>query len=393
MTIQATLEYGKRDWAATHPVKPFGLASRPVVLFGPYSYLGTIYGPTIAERCPGLVAVVDDHYRDERIHGAVRWSSEAFRARAKEHPGIIAVDMSYSPLGHVVFSTLARDTGVPMCDVVQAIGEFDLPAIYQTPALMRSRTLAREDEWSALRSALADDWSRETLDAVLKLRLTLDRRCLRQVTASLEDEYFSVLASTTTFRLHPDEIFADCGAYVGSTVRKVIAATDGRFRALHAFEPDRKSYAELEKLNALHMPGLVLHNAAVGDTNGRIRFLETGTMGSHVDEAAGNSGDTPILRLDDVLDEVTFIKMDLEGFEQRALRGAARLIRECRPRMAITAYHYADDLLDLWRLLEELAPDYELRLRHHSNYYYDTIFYAAPRNDSGISTARPNKRH
>ena len=126
------------------------------------------------------------------------------------------------------------------------------------------------------------------------------------------------------------------------------------------------------------MPGIVLHNAAVGDTNGSIRFLETGTMGSHVDEEAGNCGDTPIVRLDDTLDEVTFIKMDLEGFEQRALRGAARLLRECRPRMAITAYHYADDLLDLWRLFEELAPGYELRLRHHSSYYYDTIFYACP---------------
>lgn len=378
------LGYGRRECAATHPMEPLGLASRPVVFFGPYSYLGTIYGPMIAERCPGPVAVVDDHNPDERRHGAVRWSSKAFRARANEHPGLIAIDMSYSRLGHVVFSTLARHTGVPVCDVVQAIGEFGLPAIYQTSALTCSRTLAREDEWGELRETLVDDGSRETLDALLKLRPTFDRRCLRQVTASLEDEYFSVLASTTTFRLHPEEIVADCGAYVGSTVLKVIAATDGRFRSIHAFEPDRRSFVELEKLNALDMPGLVLHSAAVGDTNGRIRFLETGTMGSHVDEAAGNSGDTPIVRLDDVLDAVTFIKMDLEGFEQRALRGAARLISECHPRMAITAYHYADDLLDLWRLFEELAPDYEIRLRHHSSYYYDTIFYASPR-----ESARP----
>ena len=383
MNGSTLLDYGRRDWGADHPVKRLGLASRPVAFFAPYSYLGTIYGPMIAERCPGLVAVVDDHYRDERIHGAPRWSSATFREKAPQHPGLLAVDMSYSPLGHAVFAALAGETGVDMCDVVQAIGELDLPAIYQTPAVMRERTLARQDEWRGLRAALADDWSRATLDAVLELRLTLDRSCLRQVTASLEDEYFSVLASTTTFRLRHDEIVADCGAYVGATVRKVIAATDGRFRAIHAFEPDRGSYAELEKLNALRMPGIVLHNAAVGDTNGSIRFLETGTMGSHVDEAAGNCGDTPIVRLDDTLDEVTFIKMDLEGFEQRALRGAARLLRECRPRMAITAYHYADDLLDLWRLFEELAPGYELRLRHHSSYYYDTIFYAAPRNGSG----------
>lgn len=372
------LDYERGGWEATHRIAPIGLADRPVAFFAPWSYLGGIYGPMIAERCRNVVAVVDDHYHDATIHGIERWSSDTFRTRAREHDRLVAVDMSYSPLGHAVFAALAHDTGVPMVDVVRAIGELDLPAIYQTPAMMRTRTLAREDEWAGLRAALADDWSRRTLDAVLKLRLTLERRHLRPVAASLEDEYFSVLASSSTFRLHPGEIFADCGAYIGSTVRKVVAATDGRFRSIHAFEPDRKSYAELEKLNALRMPGIVLHNAAVGDQSGRIRFLETGTMGSHVDETAGNSGDTPVVRLDDAMDEVTFIKMDLEGFEQRALRGAERLLRECRPRMAITAYHYADDLLDLWRLFGELAPDYELRLRHHSSYYYDTIFYAAP---------------
>jgi hypothetical protein len=81
------------------------------------------------------------------------------------------------------------------------------------------------------------------------------------------------------------------------------------------------------------------------------------------------------------MDEVTFIKMDLEGFETRALNGAANLIDICRPRMAITGYHYADDLLDIAHTIGHLAPDYALRLRHHSNYYYDSILYAAPRED------------
>src|SRR5690606_31512387 len=79
MSGSALLDYGRRDWGTEHPVKPLDLASRPVAFFAPYSYLGTIYGPMIAERCPGLVAVVDDHYRDERIHGAPRWSSATFR--------------------------------------------------------------------------------------------------------------------------------------------------------------------------------------------------------------------------------------------------------------------------------------------------------------------------
>lgn len=376
-TMSRGLDY-HASWSHAFPVRTRGLRERPLVLLGPYSHLGGVYGPSIVEQCRQVVAVVDDHYRDERIHGVVRWTSDEFRARAPTIPGLVGVDIAGSPLGHTVFSSLLSACGVERADLVEVIAELGLGAVYQAPADMRERTIARQAEWSALRVALADDASRATLDAALLLRLTYDRRHLRAAMTSPEDEYFGLYTHASTFRLGPNEIFADCGAYIGSTVRKVVAATDGRFRAIHAFEPDRKNYAELEKLNALRMPGIVLHNAAVGDRGGRIRFLETGTMGSHVDETAGNSGDTPVVRLDDAMDEVTFIKMDLEGFEQRALRGAERLLRECRPRMAITAYHYADDLLDLWRLFGELAPDYELRLRHHSSYYYDTIFYAAP---------------
>jgi hypothetical protein len=100
-------------------------------------------------------------------------------------------------------------------------------------------------------------------------------------------------------------------------------------------------------------------------------------MGSHVDvrENVGE-GETPVTRLDDAVERATFIKMDLEGFETRALKGAARLVRECLPRLAITGYHYADDLLDIVQTIHGLRPDYCFRLRHHSNYYYDSILYA-----------------
>ena len=195
----------------------------------------------------------------------------------------------------------------------------------------------------------------------------------------------SVYREGSTFALREDEIFCDAGAYVGSTVRKVLAATGGRFRSIHAFEPDRKSFASLESLHSLRLDTLTLHNAAVGDFTGTVSFLHSGTMGSHVGEGE-NSGDARITRLDDAVDDVTFIKMDLEGFEKRALLGAAGLIRAHRPRMAVTGYHYADDLLEICDTIRRLAPDYALRLRHHSNYFYDSIIYAAPREFPAPST-------
>ena len=378
------LDYDAVAWDSAHAEQSHRVTGRPLVLLGPQSYLGGVYGPSIVKKCPNVVAVVDDQCREDSIYGVVRWSSSEFRARAASIPGLLGVDMAGSPFGQTVFTHLLEQGGVERADLVDVLAELGLGAVYQTPREMRERTIARQSEWGRLRAALDDEMSRITLDAALLLRLTYDRRYVRAAMTAPEDEYFGIYASASTFRLRDDETIADCGAYVGSTVRKAIAATDGRFRSIHAFEPDRRSFSALEKLNSLKMAGIALYNSAVGDRTGNIAFIQTGTMGSHVDETTGSDANTTVVRLDDVLDEVSFIKMDLEGFEQRALRGATRLIAEFRPRMAITAYHYADDLLDVWQLLSEVAPDYELRLRHHSSYYYDTIFYASPRKRSGV---------
>lgn len=377
MTVK--LDYCDHSWSDTFGSFARGIRNRPLVLLGPYSYLGGIYGREIVKQCGNVVGAVDDHCQDALIHGVPRWTSEEFRVRAPRINGLVGVDFARSSLGHAMSASLIGEAGIERADFVEVNAELGILAVYQPPREMRDRTMMRQTEWTHLRSRLADDASRATLDSILLLRLTYDRRHLNATMTGPEHEYFTTHANGGTFRLGNDEIVADCGAYIGETVRKAISATGGQFRAIHAFEPDRRSFAKLEKLRDLGNSNIILHNIAVGEKTGFVRFLETGTTASHVDEATGNTEDTPVARLDDVLDEVTFIKMDLEGYEKRGLQGASRLIRECRPRMAITGYHYADDLLDLWKTFEELAPGYEIRLRHHYSYYWDTIFYAMPR--------------
>ena len=87
------------------------------------------------------------------------------------------------------------------------------------------------------------------------------------------------------------------------------------------------------------------------------------------------------LLIDDFVQKASFIKLDVEGFETRALKGAGRLLRKQRPRLAVASYHYATDLLDIAQTIDELAPDYSFCLRHHFGYFYDTILYATPRQD------------
>jgi hypothetical protein len=46
--------------------------------------------------------------------------------------------------------------------------------------------------------------------------------------------------------------------------------------------------------------------------------------------------------------------------------------------MAIAAYHYATDMLDIVDTIDRLVDGYHIRLRQHFNYYYDYIIYASP---------------
>jgi hypothetical protein len=63
------------------------------------------------------------------------------------------------------------------------------------------------------------------------------------------------------------------------------------------------------------------------------------------------------------LPRVDFIKMDIEGAEQKALAGAAATLRAFRPRMALAAYHNgARDLVALPETARRSQPAYEVCL-------------------------------
>jgi FkbM family methyltransferase len=353
------------------------LATRPVFFLAPCSLLGTIHGAQIAASAAGLVAVVDDASAEPSLHGVPRWTSAEFVARAAQHPGAVAIDFSESPSERSQAAELCRRTGVERADCVVAQAQLGMVSVYESVAEYRTKTLDRLDDFLRLAERFADDHSRATLYANLLFRLTYDRSHMLATWANPIEEYFSNYAAPATFRLGSQEHYCDCGAFQGPIVAKFLGATNYQYGSITAFEPDRTNFEVLERVSALPLANFRPVNKAVSSRRQVLRFMETGTVSSYI--AAAGTVTVQTTRLDDELEKLTFLKMDVEGFEAKTLQGGSKLIASQRPRIAACTYHYAHDLLTIFDQIDKTVDDYHYRLRQHNgSYYYDLVLYASP---------------
>lgn len=168
----------------------------------------------------------------------------------------------------------------------------------------------------------------------------------------------------------------DCGAYDGDSI-DIYQKAGYAIESIVAFEPDLNNYKKLVEncasLSAICLP------CGVGRTAGVLRFDSGEGEGSRVSD----SGDTviQICSIDETLENwsPTLIKMDVEGAEYDAIQGAKRTISQCRPGLAISAYHTLDDLWRLGLAINDIVDDYDFYLRCHAYSSFDTVLYALPR--------------
>lgn len=139
--------------------------------------------------------------------------------------------------------------------------------------------------------------------------------------------------------LRPGDAFIDCGANDGLFTVAGSRAV-GPSGLVVAFEPAPRLRANLERnlaLNALAQAAVLPH--AVSDQPGEASFVVTPGGGGHSSFAPAIEGETitvPTVALDAVLPlvgakRVALVKMDVEGAEVAALRGAGTLLNEHRP--------------------------------------------------------------
>jgi hypothetical protein len=111
---------------------------------------------------------------------------------------------------------------------------------------------------------------------------------------------------------------------------------------------------------------VVLVEKVVWDYTGRLTLRESSlSSGSStfIGEAAGRGVEVPVTTIDRLVEElhlsrVDYIKMDIEGSEREALKGARGTLGRFRPRLMLDAYHRPDDPVILPIVIREAHGGY-----------------------------------
>jgi FkbM family methyltransferase len=218
---------------------------------------------------------------------------------------------------------------------------------------------------------LEDECSKYILGRLINFRFSYDLEYMQGFKFSPEQQYFEDF-----LELKAGEIFVDAGGFDGQTVKNFIKKCPD-YRSVYVFEPDPVNVAVCRK-NLTGYRDIYFYIMGLGQGTQTLRFNSGEGSASKVSE----TGDIEISvdSIDNVIKEpVTMIKMDIEGAERVAIKGASMHILNDHPRLAICCYHKHDDLWKIPQEVLDLRNDYSLYLRHYTDGLHETVMYFIPK--------------
>ena len=185
---------------------------------------------------------------------------------------------------------------------------------------------------------------------------------------------------------NPNEVFLDCGAYVGDSLERYIWKNEGVFGKILAFEPDehnvRAMKYRIERLInewGFDKDKIVIYEKGLSDSNSGAKIVRSDVNNGFSSNLVVGDDDTDgdVVMLDSIISEpISYLKADIESWEYYMLSGAKNTIKQFTPKMAICIYHNAADFYEIALLIKSIVPDYHLAIRHHSTTLCETVLYA-----------------
>ena len=221
--------------------------------------------------------------------------------------------------------------------------------------------------------------SRDHIYYVLQNRYKDKKYDISDLDISLHIHYYEcgiVLLPQKIRNRFPGSIAIDCGAWIGDSA--IMLLEEHNFKTVHAFEPMNDPYTRLtnsiKKYNLSDR--LIAHKLACSDksTEKNMIFENTGSriVENKDDYGYTYSEDIKTVTIDDYFqfdqnDDVSLIKMDVEGYEEQTLLGAEKTIKKYKPVLLISCYHDMQaptgQMFRIKKYIESLNLGYKIMFR------------------------------
>lgn len=233
---------------------------------------------------------------------------------------------------------------------------------------------------------LVDDLSKRTYANMILSRMLIEKQNYDLV---VNNQYFAI----PSFSLNnTNEVFVDCGSFVGDTIEEYLFIKEGIFNKIYSFEPEHKNYLalsnrtdRLKKEWALSDNKIELYECGLGESEFITSIRQVSNDGpslgssiSNIDNFSSEGGYIRINTLNSIFEKqrVSFIKADVESYEKRILIGGTKIIKRDIPRLAICIYHNATDMYDIIDYIRNTLGYNKLYIRQHEYTFAETVLYA-----------------
>lgn len=342
----------------------------PVYIFGAHQ-VGVLLARLFANSGGRVDAFFDN---DENKHGS---ALDGIPVRAFDLPGLprnALIVLGSGRYSAIIQRDLEAKGWSNFMTMQQFLAAMDAP--YITESSFRNYQSKVANERFAFLSAflcLDDERSREVFDGLMTMRLDLSHADSK-IRSDFMDEYLEPEFISAKDLRH----YVDAGAYNGDTLAK-IESRFGPVKSACLFEPEQLAFLECQRRFG-GRPEVVALQAAMTEVACLLSAPESNScdvLGAlSAEQSLTVPAHVPGIPLDQMMsDRVSLIKLDIEGAEQGALRGAAQVIRRERPKLCVCAYHRSDDL---WKLIDtvlSIRDDYKIGVRHYSDIVDDTTLY------------------
>ena len=203
-----------------------------------------------------------------------------------------------------------------------------------------------EEKFDFVYSRLADDESRRVYLDIINFKISGKIKYLFNSFCDKENIYRDIL------KLKSNETIIDL---------EFTDFTSGRYKHIYALEPDAKNYKKLVK-NTADMENITLFNMGAWDKRDILIFDKKAGRNSKL---SSEGIPVEVTDIDSLIDDnITMIKMDIEGAELHALEGANKIIEKNKPKLYVCAYHRNEDLFSLPIKILQLNENYKIYFRH-----------------------------